>query len=169
MSSRSIVTLCIAFALSAGTVVAQQPPAKPAPEPPPATAPRPEPIGQPLNVRVELAITDQSGTGEALKKTVMMIAADRARASVRNDVGRSYINVDAQPQVSSSGTIRMSIGFEYLPTVTGAVGEPSRTLSRLHEQITVVLESGKPMVISQAADPASDRKVSVQVTATVMK
>jgi hypothetical protein len=32
-----------------------------------------------------------------------------------------------------------------------------------------MLESGKPLVISQAADPASERKVTVQLTATVVK
>jgi hypothetical protein len=33
----------------------------------------------------------------------------------------------------------------------------------------VVLEAAKPLVISQAADPASDRKISVEIRATIMK
>ena len=32
-----------------------------------------------------------------------------------------------------------------------------------------MLQSGKPLVVSQAADPVSDRKVIVEVKATVLK
>jgi hypothetical protein len=35
--------------------------------------------------------------------------------------------------------------------------------------LSVILESGKPMVVSQAADPTSDRKITVEVTATILK
>jgi hypothetical protein len=31
------------------------------------------------------------------------------------------------------------------------------------------VESGKAMVISQASDPTSDRKVNVELTATILK
>jgi hypothetical protein len=33
----------------------------------------------------------------------------------------------------------------------------------------VVLQSGKPLIVSQAADPVSERKVLVEVKATVLK
>ena len=39
---------------------------------------------------------------------------------------------------------------------------------RLHESITVRLTNGKPLVVSQSADPASDRKVTVELTATIL-
>lgn len=171
MLTRVILSLCVALAITTTPIFAQQPPPKPGiPADQPAPPPRPEPVGQPLNIRVELTITDQTGTGEAIKKSVTMLAADRARASVRNDAGRQgFINADANPQVLPSGFVRMTLGLEYMPTVTGPDGEGQRTLSRLHEHVTVILESGKPLVISQAADPASDRKVTVQVTATVVK
>ena len=41
--------------------------------------------------------------------------------------------------------------------------------TELNQSLTVVLQSGKPMLISQAADPTSDRKVTVEVKATVLK
>lgn len=171
--------LSVALALACGSAAAaQQQPPKPGVLPaPPKTAPgevvvperRPDPIGQAINVRVELAITDQLIGGEPMKKTVTLLAADRARSSVRNEVGgRGFLNVDAQPHILPSGTIRMVLGMEYMPAVPSSGAEGTRTLSRLNEQVTVVLESGKPLVISQAADPTSDRKVTVQVTATVV-
>jgi hypothetical protein len=39
----------------------------------------------------------------------------------------------------------------------------------LNERISTILESGKPLVISQAADPASDRRISVEARATVVR
>jgi hypothetical protein len=39
----------------------------------------------------------------------------------------------------------------------------------LTEQLSVFLTDGKPLLVSQSADPRGDRKVTVQVTATVMK
>ena len=41
--------------------------------------------------------------------------------------------------------------------------------SGVNQSQTVVLQSGKPLIISQAADPVSDRKVVVEVKATVLK
>lgn len=170
MFIRPIAILFIACAC-AGNVLAQAelPPKKPAPEQP-APAPRPEPRGQAINVRVEVALADQTGSGEPLKKIVTMLAADGVRSSVRNEVpGRGFLHVDAVPQVLPSGVIRISVGLEYMPSIASEGTEGNRTLSRLNEQVTVFLESGKPVVISQAADPTSDRKVTAQVTATVVK
>jgi len=42
-------------------------------------------------------------------------------------------------------------------------------MASLHERLTVILESGKPTVISQEADPTSERKITVEVTATILK
>jgi hypothetical protein len=39
----------------------------------------------------------------------------------------------------------------------------------MNQSLTVVLQSGKPLMISQAADPVSDRKVNVEVKATILK
>jgi hypothetical protein len=39
----------------------------------------------------------------------------------------------------------------------------------MNQSVTVLLESGKPLVITQAADPVSDRKVTVEVKATVLR
>jgi hypothetical protein len=181
MSRTLTLILCFTLALACGSIAAAQPPPPPpgvpsaqptrpnaAPDQP--APPRPEPVGQALNVRVELVITDQPGAGEPLKKTITMLAADRARSSVRNEVpARGFLNVDALPHILQSGAIRMVLGLEYMPAIATPGTETSRTLSRLNEQVTVVLESGKPLVISQAADPTSDRKVTVQVTATIVK
>jgi hypothetical protein len=35
--------------------------------------------------------------------------------------------------------------------------------------LTVIVQNGKPLLVSQAADPSADRKMTVEVKATVLK
>jgi hypothetical protein len=76
--------------------------------------------------------------------------------------------VDAVPEVRGSAVL-VHLTIEYTPEVSTtrpANGPPPATVN---ESIAVVLASGTPAMISQSADPATDRKVTVVVTATVMK
>lgn len=132
------------------------------------------------NVQIELALTDQVGSGTPVKKVVSMIASSGAWGKVRS-AGNVFpigeppymveLNVDARPMVSLDGQIRVEMTMEYSP-VKGAsdpkVG-PSQRPSGINQSQTVILQSGKPLVVSQAADPISDRKVTVEVKATVLK
>jgi hypothetical protein len=42
-------------------------------------------------------------------------------------------------------------------------------MSQINERMAVIVQDGKPLVISQAADAGSDRKVTVELKATVLK
>jgi hypothetical protein len=136
-----------------------------------ATAPQGAP-GQPVNIKVDLTITDQTGSGEPLRKVVTMLVADREIGSIRSSGSvrnsrRVQINVDVRPQILQSGAVRVMLGLEYNP---GTLGNDAPTeWSSLNEQIGVVLQPGKPLLVSQAADPASDRKITVELTATLLK
>ena len=59
------------------------------------------------------------------------------------------------------------LGLEYNPRTLG--NDAPTEWSSLNEQIQVVVEAGKLLIVSQAADPASDRTITVDVRATVMK
>jgi len=39
----------------------------------------------------------------------------------------------------------------------------------LHDSVSLILESGKPMIAAQSADPIGDRQVTVEVKATVLR
>ncbi len=141
--------------------------------------------GQAVNVRLELTITDQTGPGEPTKKVITMIVADRqngfirSKAAVRVPVGPSAwqyqdlpINVDARPVILGprNENIRVDLGLEYQPSARmGGNAVPEPGMSNLNERISVILEPGKPLTISQAADPASDRRISVELKATILK
>jgi hypothetical protein len=165
------VALLVVLALSSGSAqTASQGGSQAKQEP--ATRPAPEPLGLSTNIRLDVTITDQTGPGDPMKKTVTMVMVDRANGSIRStgvvrDQGRVQINVDAAPMLLPNGGIRVRLGLEYNPRTAGAEG-PTES-SSLNEQITVVLEPGKPMVVSQSADPASDRKISVELRASLLK
>ena len=127
-----------------------------------------DPAGQLVNIRLDLTIADQMTSGEPAKKVVTMMVADRSNGSIRSTgnverQGPVRINVDARPHILPNGNIRVTLGLEYSPAAsTGSV-------AALNEQLTVILEPGKPLLLSQAADPMSERKISVEIRAAIAK
>jgi hypothetical protein len=203
MNKTAVCFLTVMLAASLAAAQAKPSPAKtpapeqtekqPKPEQPERRAPEPPP--QPVNLKIEFTITDQTGPGEPAKKVVSMIAGDRQSASIRSTAnirvreetgqgvfGPSHyeevrINVDVRPALLKDGKISLNFGLEYLPTNTappspaekGPSTVPSSRLSSLNERMGLLVESGKSIVVSQAADPASDRRITVEVLATILK
>ena len=137
-----------------------------------------QPEGKPINVRIEVAITDQTGSGSGTKKLISLLTSDRRLGNVRSNTDvrilGNYrpitINVDAQPTLIDDERVRLDLGLEYQPEPPSAAERDMAPLSRISERFGgLILHSGKPMVVSQAADPTSDRKVTVEVTATILK
>jgi hypothetical protein len=174
MMFQPVAILCLLSALLPTSALPQDP-AEPgqqrpstnvSPKRPPEESrrsPDPEPKA---NVRVELTISDYTGTGAPEKKAVSMIVADGMTGRIRSvrSPNSPTLNVDAQPRIGASDQIRVQLTLEYTPPVS----EKSRG-TPINEFVTVLLQNGKPLVISQAADPSIDRKVTVEVTATVLK
>jgi hypothetical protein len=150
----------------------------------PAPPEAPQPGGQPVNVKLDLTITDQLASGAPAKKTVSMIVADRFSGSIRsiaNEV-RATLNVDATPQILQNGNIRLQLALEYNPRqasmyaekVKGPGGEMLDIArdpggSSLNQRVVIVLEPNQPLMLSQAADPLSDRKIAVEVRVSLLK
>ena len=63
----------------------------------------------------------------------------------------------------------MNSWLEYSPKSRSEPEEVEPGMTSINERMTLILESGKPLVISQAADPTSDRKITVEVTATILR
>ena len=143
------------------------------------------------NVQIELTLTDQLAGAAPDKKTVSMVVSSgnwgkiRSAGNIRPVGDAPYVvdlGVDARPFVSVDGPIQLELTLNYSPPgdrVTEKkdasrqdVIEEMRKQTKptgINQSMTVVLQSGKPMVISQAADPVNDRKVIVEVKATVLK
>jgi hypothetical protein len=100
-----------------------------------------------------------------------LMLADRQNGSVRSmgtprtersADGREVIAplrmfVDAFPVVQPDGRVQVQLTLEY--------GKPGETSIRVEP----LLQSGRTVVVSESADPGSDRRVSVELTATILK
>lgn len=151
------------------------PPPAEAPTPPPESpappAPRAQPPGQPVNIRFDFTIVDEGGPQES-RKAVSLTVADRQSGQVRAEVhvpghGGVPLGVDALPMMERDGKIRARVTLDYRPSPSNDPRAPSTTSMRL--SFGVLLQSGVKIVAAQAADPVTDRRVSVEVTATVLK
>jgi hypothetical protein len=150
-----------------------EPQAPPAPEA--ARAPRPR--GQLANVRVDVTVTDQTGTGPAVTKAMTLTVADGESAMIRNEtemktsdsVRSAPFSVDVRAVIDGD-RVRLDVGLDYQVLDTKSTetpGPPTRALFKGRQSL--VLESGKPLVISQSSDPMSDRKVTVEVKGTIIR
>jgi len=153
-------------------------PAARTPTPPAPAAPRRE--GQPVNVKVEFTLTDQRGGAAAVKRTVTVVVADGRNGFIRSSsdvvgvAGGVVLNIDAGPELLADGKIRLGCNLQYdwpPPLEQADRSLPRGTVMKtvMHDSVSLILESGKPMVAAQSADPIGDRQVTVEVKATVLR
>lgn len=166
------------------------PPAKEAAEPTPQAVPPPAPrpmvpIPALRNIQFEITITDQVGADAPVKKTLNVIAADAGSGAVRSKATVAVprnpqdpkdvfyqelpLNVDVRPEVTENKNrirARLTLNYETLyPSKTSGV-PPVRSVVFVDQH--VMLDNGKPLLVSQSADATTDRKVSVELKATIL-
>lgn len=149
--------------------------------------PAPPMLSEGPNVKVEATIRDQQPGHPVVTKVVSVVVASGEQGRVRTTAQGSGLpvptplNVDVHPLTSGAGRILLRISLEYgargerpeePPVRQGEVrvGPPvpaSHTM--INESIAVVLEDGKPLTVTQSADPVTARTVTVEVKATVLK
>jgi hypothetical protein len=185
-------------ALAGGSALAQQQPAQapqprataqaptpqlprvvtPAPAPAPVVAPAPRRQTQPINVKVDLSITDQRAGSPPIKRTLSVIVADGYTGSIRSQsdvlaVGSIPLNVDADPELLADGKIRLRLNVQYdwPAPLEGGRDAPRGTVIKtaLHNSVALILESGQAVVAAQSADPIGDRQVTLEVKATILR
>lgn len=171
------VTMILAVCATSAMAQAQPPAprtAKPAtPSVPVAPAPRATTNAEPVNIRYEIAIREVGGPQAGTKTVTMTVALGAGEASsiraqgTTAGRGNNPLNIDVSPMALRDGKVRTRIGFEYTPPNPESVQGPPPFFTR--QTLNVWLDSGKPMVVSEAADPISDRRFTVTVTATVIR
>ncbi len=148
------------------------PPLPPPPESPqtpkvaPAGAPAvpapPPPMGQMINVRIEVTLSDGKGS----LKTLVMTVADGEQAMNRSrSVGSDLtFNADARPMVVGN-KIRLRISADAL--VPGASEKESKL--GLSQSQTLILNDGDSVEIARATDPASERAFVLSVKVKIQR
>lgn len=167
------------------------------PPPPPAAPPAPQ-ERRPLptrNVKVDVTITEQAGQGAPLKKVVSLVVADGRSSGVRshtnapiaNGTSRDLpLNIDASVNLTPDQRILLDLRFLYtsvavmaplagegLPApVTPeekAVRSPKPGYNSVQDSLTFLLTPGVSVVAARSADAATDRTVTVEVKAEILK
>jgi hypothetical protein len=183
-----IAALLVVLTLVAGTARAQneQTTSSSTTQTPAATtqskseAPRSQAFPARSNIRVDLTISDQRADGPNEKKQVSMIVSETSWGKIRTHATTRppsptagpnmdvALNVDARPFINAAGHIQLELVVNYNPLdETNKAGLVRPT--ELNQSLTVILQSGKPLVVAQAADPMVDRKMIVEVVATILK
>lgn len=149
------------------------------PTPPPGVPPQIVPVlrteraavdARSRNIKLDVTFADTVGPDGATTKTLTMLVLNARNGQIRS-TGRDggIINIDAHPVDLNDGRVSVNLTIEYLPELSAQQLQSGVRLGMLSQSLTVLLDSGKPTVITQSADPRSDRKVTVEVTATVVK
>jgi hypothetical protein len=156
----------------------------PAPPPPPPPAPPgpPRREGQPINIKVDLTIAEDGGPEPPIRKSITAVVGDGFSGYVREQAVSNRIpvpgeappprvgaplNLDAYPVILPNGKVRLSCTIQYL--TRGPAQDPQRMTTDIKQNLVLILESGKSLIVSQATDPIGERRVTVEVTATVLR
>lgn len=155
---RAIFTFLVVGALAA-TAAAQDSPSK-GQEPPPARS-----AAQSANIRIDLTITDQRTDGLGAPKTMTLVLEDRQSGRLRTGRGNAVLNLDVRPEIVREGRVRLLVSLEFTPQ--DAPDRPAQP--PLSAALTALVDDGKSLVMTQSADPTSDRKVRIEVKATIAR
>ena len=162
------------------------------PAPPPPAERRPMPT---RNVKVDVTITEEAGTGAPVKKVVSLVVADGRSSGVRSMANVPLatgpyrelpLHVDASVNVTSEQRVLLELRFNYTsvsvmtpiaaegmhaPTTTTQqdMRAPKPGFSSINDSLVLLLTPGTPVIAARSADAASDRIVTVEVKAEILK
>src|SRR5687767_3191899 len=151
-------------------------PAAPVPPAPPAPPADPELGGQPINIRLDVSVIDQTGAGTAQPKSLMVMLVDRAMGRTRAAFQDRSIAVDARPTIVD-GRIRAYLTIQsersrssgFMPVMPGGNEPVEDHTINWRNSFSLLLENGKPMLALETNDAVTKRKTSIEVKATIQK
>jgi hypothetical protein len=164
------------------------PPAAPARPPAPPDAPPALPQAPPpprpgtqvtANVQLDVVITDTIGGRPEAKRVTLVIRSGSSGAirtqgmvEVAGDHSPVELGLDGNARVLGPELVEVNVTFNYTPppaNVGAATDSSMRVMGapRVIESLSATLRSGRPLLVSRSADPATNRTVTVELTATV--
>ena len=133
--------------------------------------------GQLINLRLEFTVTDQIGTAPPVRKIITMNVADGESGRIRTnaEVFRKNtsptivpLSVDASPEIEGA-RIRLRASLEYQLLKDAPEPDLPAGKTSITQSVTAILNDGVTTILSQSADPLTDRKVTLEVKATIVK
>jgi len=176
---------------------ARQAPPPPPPAPPratPRTQARPAIAGEPpravvepqyvskgVNIRIDATVTESRGDQTLGRKVVSITLVDGDSGSVRSSamvpVGtdsftRVPLNMDARGRIRDDNRVQAQVTLDYNRGSVEFGESGTQRVARdsgIRQSVSVILENGKPLVVAQSADPEGDRRVTLELRATILK
>ena len=123
-------------------------------------------MGQMINVRIDVTLTDSKGAPKVLTMTVADGESGMNRTANAGSTRYSF-NADARPTVVGN-KIRLQLTADAEVPVDGEKGDKSGILG-LRQSQTVILNDGDSVEIARAADPVSDRAFVLSVKVKIQR
>jgi len=155
---------------------------------------RAAPQSKGVNVRIDATVIESRGEQVTGRKVLTITLVDGAWGSVRSaqqvpfqpkgSSGYNYrtapLNMDAKATLLDDGRVKIELTLEYRGATVDAETSPGPAPGTaainmgamdegIKQSVAVVLESGKPLIVAQSADAVGDRRVALEVKATVLK
>ena len=170
----ALLILLLSTPLAAQQPAPKPPAAPPAPAAAPAAPPAPpappadlEQGGQPMNIRLDVSVTDQVSAGVAQPKTLMVMLVDRAMGRTRAAFEDRSIFVDARPMMVDG---RIRVNLTVMSEAPPNFGPPLKDHTLVwRNSFSLLLENSKPMLALETSDAVTKRKMSIEVKATIQK
>ena len=192
MSLRMFATVTAVVCGLSLAAAAQAPPTPPAAPPGPAKVrpdkpapgiPPPAPRqGKDINIRIDATVIESRGDHVVDKKVISVTCVDGKGAFVRStqsvafkakgSEGFNYqdapLNMDADVNLRDDGRVlaRITVDYRGMPA---SQDSPDSIDRGIRQSVSVILKPGEPLMVAQSADAVGDRRVSLEVKATVLK
>jgi len=144
--------------------------------PVPQSQPRPAP--QAVNIQLAILLTDKIDGKTAREEPISLLLADRQLGRLRRHLPASLpfangnLEVDATPEIVGS-RVRLLLTLNYQAPTASATGEPPQAQAtkfvEIVEMATMYLDPGKPTTVIETSGDTANRRVTLQVTATLPK
>jgi hypothetical protein len=146
-------------------------------------------VAKDVNIRVDGTITESRGEQTLGRKVISVTLRDGDTGSVRSSalvpqpkfggtpdeqgsLTRAPLNMDATVFLREGGRVLARVTLEYnrgSVEIGNSGAQRAAFDSGIRQSVSVMLENGKPLVVAQSADPEGDRRVTLELKATILK
>jgi hypothetical protein len=147
-------------------------------------APREQYASKGVNIRVDATVTESRGDQVLGRKVVSVTLVDGEEGSVRSSAmvpvsqsndgpfQRVPLNMDAMMRLRDDNRVHARVTLDYNRGSVEIGESGTQRAARenfIRQSVSVILENGKPLVAAQSADPEGDRRVTLELKATILK
>jgi hypothetical protein len=143
-----------------------------------------------INIRIDATVTESRGEQILGRKVISVTLVDGENGAVRSsamvpisqsndgpkawpgDFQRVPLNMDAMVRLRDDNRVHARVTLDYnrgsVDIGESGAGRAARE-NFIRQSVSVILDNGRPLIVAQSADPEGDRRVTLELKATVLK